>query len=460
MSIEDLIPINEALLLEKPKFHKLIKEFMSYTSYCGTMFIPEKMSEWCSYLQCDGTSCKNPIVEQLMKKPVLPIEIISHCSNNITQDPILDFNGSCFDLFFCTPISASKDYHYVLGIFGMLLATCSLVFSLIYLGGIPKEYGKKKTRTLMLIAQTICDILFLLFTMIASLSIYSYYSDLSDQLKLYSTIHIYLVLYILPFASMFEAMSIWILVLLIFDRYNYLSHGTHSKNILTKKICSIILGAIFISLGIFSSIKPLMYEMDKLPMNSNSYRLKYSTIGSTETFQTLIRFWLKMPFESLLPLTTVFIFITMIIHKFVFASSENSKRYSSYIDFQEYRLTKSILFISCLLLTAKVPKMAFHIMKYETGIAFDKEVKFHLFTEFIDQLYYWIKVCYLYPYMCPQFSNYLQNMLFFDKNRKIDELYKEKSYAIESDDDKDFLYDTNYKEFPSKTPTNAKETIV
>lgn len=381
-------------------------------------------------------------------------------STNITRDPILEFNGSCFDLFFCTPISASKDYHYVLGIFGMLLATCSLVFSLIYLGGIPKEYGKKKTRTMMLIAQTICDIFFLLFTMIASLSIYSYYSELTDQLKLYSTIHIYLVLYILPFASMFEALSIWILVLLIFDRYNYLSHGTHSKNILTKKICSILLGAIFISLVAFSSIKPLMFEMDKLPTNTNNYRLKYSAIGSSETFQTLVRFWLKMPFESLLPLTTVFIFITMIFHKFAFASSLNLKRNSSYIDFQEHRLTKSVLFICCLLLIAKVPKMALHIMKYETGISPDQEVKFHLFCEFIDLLYYWIKVCYLYPYMCPQFASDLQSTLLCDTRTKIEELQKDKSYVIESDDDKDLLYDANYKEFKAKAIAKDKETIV
>jgi len=452
------MPIKEALLLEKSKFNKIVEQFMAYTSYCGSMLLPEKMSEWCDYLQCDGTTCKNAQAIPVLETPKIPKIVSAHCNTNSSRDPILEFNGTCFDQFFCTPDWASKDYHYVLGIFCMTLAAFSLIFSIIYITGFLKEYGKKETRTQLLVVQSMCDMFYILVTLISTLSIYSYHSNLVDQVRLYSSTNIFAVLYLLPFGVLFESLSIWVWILLIFDRFNFLSHGTHSKNLLTTKVCTFLLGMIFVSLLGLSLLKPIMFELEKLPIPTHNYRLIYSQVGSKETYQDLVRFWLKMPFECLLPLTTIFIIIIMVIHKLIFASAENSK--TSYYDFQEHRLTKSILSICCLLLIAKVPKMALHIMKYETGIEFNAEIKLYMYCQCFDALYYWIKSCFIYQYMCPLFSRNLQNVLCCEKEYGIDEKFKT-NYPIECDNySKDLLFENHCKKFLYQVASIDKETIV
>ena len=80
MSLDDLLPITEALQLEKPKFNKIVKEFMKHSSYCGSLWVPEKMSEWCSYLQCDGTTCKNEEAIQALEKPKITTIVPFHCT--------------------------------------------------------------------------------------------------------------------------------------------------------------------------------------------------------------------------------------------------------------------------------------------------------------------------------------------------------------------------------------------
>uniref|UniRef100_A0A5K3EHJ5 Anoctamin n=1 Tax=Mesocestoides corti TaxID=53468 RepID=A0A5K3EHJ5_MESCO len=294
-----------------------------------------KFKDWCNYITRFSTCNIAPHPTEFfspLNSPVsntASLSVVATSSAPATIGPQGVFGYSCYDDYLCEPADKGSLFFLVYGAIFTLICSAGLLLNLACLVGFNRSTNRSGA-TLYFSIICLMDCVYLGIKLALKSTVHLNDVDYSGQVNAYAKRAAYFIPTAVPLLTFSEVVSVWLIVCVLFDRYNYLQRGYFSKSVTSLKrhirIASVVIGLSFC----YSVPKFFEYKAEPNPAIPTGYRVVYTTVGNSTVYRSLMDYLLNIPLEMFLPYLAVGLITCQAVSKMVDLGSSKWKAVTNF----------------------------------------------------------------------------------------------------------------------------------